>query len=138
MKRKFALATIAVFAMLFSHAVFAAPPDLLGEWTGSGQAIYPDGQVIDFYITGNLETKEGSLLAGSFDFALTVAPDTTFVVYFTGHVSEDRQIKLLLIAEGSPFGTGIAEAEWKGNKIEGVVRDFSDMSTGYFVLERAR
>jgi hypothetical protein len=138
MKKKSALATIALLAILLSITVFAAPPGLLGEWAGSGQAIYPDGQVVEFNITGNLETNEGSLLAGSFDFTLTVDPDTTFVVYFTGHVSQDRQIKLLLIAEGSPFGTGIAEAEWKGNKIEGVVRDFSDMSTGYFVLERAR
>jgi hypothetical protein len=139
MKRKLVCTAIAVLAIMFSHAAFAAPPDLLGEWNGSGKAIYPGGDTVDFNITGTVDHQVGNLLDGFFEFALTDVPDSpTFTVYFTGHISLNKTIKLQMTAEGSTFGTGVAEAEWMGNKIEGVVRDASDGSTGYFVFEPAQ
>ena len=159
MKRKLVCTAIAVSAILFSHMAYAAPPKqvvelvdmfhrhwvrnqynqappvLLGEWVGSGKAIYPNGTTVEFNITGTVEYQEGNLLAGFFEFALTDIPDPpTFTVDFTGHISVNKTIKLQMTAEGSEFGTGIAEAEWMGNKIEGVVRDASDRSTGYFIV----
>jgi hypothetical protein len=138
MKRKFVCTTIAVLAILFSHTAFATSPVLLGEWVGSGKAIYPNGVVLAFNVTGTLLTQEDSLLAGFFEFALMDAPAEIFTVYFTGHIAQDKSIKLQMAAGNSSFGTGVGEAKWKGNKIEGVVRDASDLSTGYFILERAR
>ena len=159
MKRKLVCTAIAVLTILFSHSTFAAPPVqvgervrmlylqwfvnqynqappvLLGEWVGLGKAIYPGGTTVDFNVTGTVEHQDGNLLAGFFKFALTENPDMKFTVYFTGHISPNKTIKLQMTAEGSDFGTGVAEAEWLGNKIEGVVRDASDQSTGYFIVE---
>lgn len=163
MKRKLVCTAIAVLTILFSHSTFAAPPVqvgervrmlylqwflnqynqappvLLGEWVGLGKAIYPDGSTVDFNITGTVEHQDGNLLAGFFEFTLTDIPDPpTFTVDFTGHISQNKSIKLQMAAEEASFGTGVAEAEWMGNKIEGVVRDASDLSTGYFIVEPAQ
>ena len=158
MKRKLVCTAIAVLAISFFHSAFAsppfqigewvgmlhrqwvrnqyniAPPVLLGEWVGLGKAIYPEGDIVEFDVTGTIEHQEGNLMAGFFEFSLRNDPqDMTFTLYFTGHISQNKSIKLLMTADGVA-GTGIAEAEWMGNKIEGVVRDNLDASTSYLVV----
>ena len=157
MKRKLVCAAIVLLAIMFSHAAFAAPPDLLGEWNGSGKAIMLNGDVLSFDIMGEVKHQEGNLLAGYFEFTLLILNGEddqppvedlppvndlpTFRVAFTGHISQNKSITLLMSAMGFDgevtLGSGVAEAKWMGNKIEGVVRDFLDGSTGYFFVEPA-
>ena len=136
MKRNAAIGMIVLAMLFFPCFLFAAPPDLAGDWVGSAKGINGDGKTARSFVQCTVDRQEGDLLHGKLVFTHY---DTGKVCQcgFTGHVSQDNRIKLLLTSESPDFGKGTAEAECNGKKMTGIFCDSCDSSTRYFVLERA-
>ena len=128
---------ILVIFVLFSFLVgsaFAGSPNLVGEWSGEGSAIFPDGTVVEMNISAEILVQHGGLVTGSFVFSFVDNPSIEFLVDFTGYVDKNQNLKGVMSSEG--FGTGIADAKWSGNKIDGVALDLFDLSTTHFTVFR--
>ncbi len=50
----------------------------------------------------------------------------------SGYVDKNKNLKGVMNSED--MGTGIAEAKWRGNKIEEVALDLVDLSTTHFTV----
>ncbi len=136
MKRNGLVSTITLAILFFPCVLFAATPYLAGGWVESAKGINGEGKTARSFVQCIVERQEGDLLSGKLIFTHY---DTGKVCQccFTGHVSQNNRIKLMLTSESPLFGKGTAEAECNGRRMTGIFCDSCDSSTRYFVLERA-
>lgn len=136
--KRYAIVLSVVLALLFFPCLLlAAAPHLAGGWLGSAKGIGSDGKTARSFVQCNVEKQEGDLLCGKLVFTHY---DTGKVCQctFTGYVSQNNHIRLLLTSENADFGKGTVEAECNGKLITGIFCDSCNSSTRYVVLERLR
>ncbi|MGA7876666.1 MAG: hypothetical protein WCA08_13470 [Desulfoferrobacter sp.] len=111
----------------------AASMTLVGNWTGSGQGIFPNAVVTpELPISANVVSQTGSLFVGTFDAAGTQA-------IATGNVSADKSIHATISVQvdEQTQTVGVIDGKWESeDQISGVLRDFNDGSTSYFTMNR--
>ncbi|MBC8317696.1 MAG: hypothetical protein H8E41_07295 [Desulfobulbaceae bacterium] len=129
--KKGILVTFILFSFLVGNA-FGGTPNIVGEWNGEGSAIFPDGTVIELNIYGEILAQHNGLATGYFLFSFAENPAIEFQADFTGYIDKSNNLKGVMSSEG--YGTGIADAKWSGNKIEGVALDLGDLSTTHFTV----
>jgi hypothetical protein len=86
-------------------------------------------------------SQDGSLFTAEFSFTIGVDGSSMDIcpVYANGHISKNKEIKGLIFQSELETPTmGFFEAKWAGKKIEGVIRDFGDLSTSYFKVKKER
>ena len=132
------------FGLLFVGVAIAGPSDVSGEWSGEGQILFPDGTIIPDGIPGQVSinadiNQEGSLLWGTISAQVPGFDPQTLA--FSGTISDNGTIRgnfreVPEVNGNTPFG--VLDVKYKGNKIEGTARDFSDVSTIYITVFRVK
>lgn len=131
-----------LLAVFSATAALAAPNGLNGDWNGSAEAIYPNGdRVAGLIFDGTINQEPGSgLFYGNFTYTLPGFGQIAGVV--TGFVGNGGKVSGLLSAvldEGEPpVAVATVEGKLKGNKLVAVTRDFSDGTTSILTAYRVR
>jgi hypothetical protein len=124
---------------LFFYVSFslAGSASLVGDWEGTARAILPDGTVIDeIELGGSLNKVDGSLFVGTFSFSY---PGMSEVQAFATGDIQGQKIKGIMSFQTGPTtfqGVAFFEANLRGRKMIGIVRDLSDGSTSTFSAYR--
>ena len=133
------------FGLLFVGVAIAGPSDISGEWSGEGQIVFPDGTIIpsdsipgEVSISADID-QDGSLIWGTITALVPGFGLQTLV--FSGTISDNGTIRgnfreVPEVNGNTPFG--VLDVKYKGNKIEGTARDFSDVSTIYITVFRVK
>lgn len=134
---------IAVIILMLAGVALAGKggPILSGYWEGSGQAIYPDGTIVDITLVEALLIQEGNFIYGGAEFTVVIG-DISMPpqgAQMSGHIS-GNEIKGLLggcISEApNCVGAGVFEGKLCGNKMTGTIMDLGDGSTSVVTLHR--
>jgi hypothetical protein len=142
MKKRLLLAVL--FAVFVVNGAIAGSGSLLGDWEGTARAILPeelpgDGTAIITGITleGTFVELEKGLFRGEFTF--DVPGIGLQEAYATGYIKAQKiQGVMSIDPGGGPVGIGLFEANLKGKKMTGVVRDLSDGSTTIFTAKKVK
>lgn len=140
MKKRLLLALL--FVLFVVNGAIAGSGSLVGDWEGEARAILPDGIIInDILLAGTVNDVDGGLFSGVFVFTLPEsAGGDQITADFTGYIRAQK-IQGIISSQESPsafLGTGLFEANLKGKKMVGVVRDLSDGSTTIFTAKRRK
>lgn len=135
-------ALLVPLALLLSSGL-AVAAGLGGNWSGTADAIYPDGTVvagINFDGVVNQDPSWKGLFQGNFTFTIPSVGATTGLV--TGFIGADGEFSGLLsvvLAEGEPpVAVAVVEGKLAGNRITATTRDFSDGTTSVLWASRVR
>lgn len=140
MKKRLLIALL--FAFFIVNGAIAGSGSLVGDWEGKARAILPDGTIIENIVfEGTVDGVDGGLFSGVFIFTLPPsAGGDEITADFTGYIRAQK-IQGVISSEESPsalVGSGLFNAELKGKKMVGIVRDLTDGSTTYFTAKKAR
>jgi hypothetical protein len=127
------------FAVFVVNGAIAGSGSLVGDWVGDATAILPDGTIIeDIELEGTMDDVEGGLFSGVFTFKLPGEDPVT--AFATGYIRAQKiQGTMSYEVSADVFqGIGFFNANLKGKKMVGVVRDLSDGSTTYFTAKRKK
>lgn len=130
------------FLMLAAEAVAGkGGPIVSGYWEGSGQAMYPDGTIVEIALVEALLVQEGNFIYGGAEFTVII-DDISMppqAAQMSGHIS-GNEIKGLLggcLSEAPDcLGSGVFEGKLCGNKMTGTIMDLGDGSTSVVTLHR--
>ena len=130
---------VAVGFLLAAGAVVAGKggPSAAGYWEGGGQAIYPDGTVVEITLVEAFLSQDGNFIYGYAEF--TVMSETQGA-QMSGHISGNSLKGLMGVcytAAPDCEGAGIFEGKLSGNWLRGTVVDLSDGSTSTITLHRS-
>ena len=131
-----------LLAVFSATAALAAPNGLNGDWNGSAEAIYPNGDcVAGLLFDGTINQEPGSgLFYGNFTYTVPGIGQISGV--FTGYVDNGGKVSgLLSVVMGEsepPMAVATVEGKLKGNKLVAVTRDFSDGTTSILTAYRMR
>jgi hypothetical protein len=131
-----------LLTVFYVTMALAAPNGLNGDWSGSAEAIYPDGtQVAGLLFDGSINQEPGSgLFQGSFTYTIPGMGQISGVV--TGFMDKGGTLTGLLSVvpdEGEPpVAVATVQGKLTGNKIFAVICDFSDGTTSTLTAYRVR
>jgi hypothetical protein len=136
------LCLVLFVSILSSGSALAGSPDLTGTWVGEGRGILGDGTIVNLDpVVAVVTSQDGKLFTAEFSFTIGINGSAINMcpVYANGHISTNKEIKgMVFQSELEPSTMGFFEAKWAGKKIEGVIRDFGDLSTSYFKVSKER
>ena len=134
---------IAVIFLMVAGVALAGKggPVVSGYWEGYGQAMYPDGTIVEIALVEALLVQEGNFIYGGAEFTVII-DDISMppqAAQMSGHIS-GNEIKGLLggcISEAPDcLGSGVFEGKLCGNKMTGTIMDLGDGSTSVVTLHR--
>lgn len=137
------LRTLFVPVVLMLASGIAGAAGLDGNWSGTADAIYPDGTVvagINFDGTVNQDPSWEGLFQGNFIFTIPSVGATSGLV--TGFIGADGKfsglLSVVLTAGDPPVAVAVVEGKLSGNRITATTRDFSDGTTSVLWASRVK
>lgn len=141
---KYALRLILAVAFLLAATTAVAGkggPSVEGNWIGAGQAMYPDGTMVEIVYVGATLFQNGNFIYGFASFSVDFGGDDPVDQegQMSGHIKGNAVTGLMGICWDEPpecGGSGVFEGKLSGNRLTGTVVDLNDGSTSYITLHR--